>query len=246
MIICNMPCSIGSIIPVFLFIMFTGAVLIYLNFKITDIKREVDKQNKILLSFISDIKTNMVNKQGKKFPGETIGGESYLASDGALDFVHKIVEGNTKCGVPGFDGSGHILFGCGNSSKEVEILSSDDSDSGDSSEDDDTLIIEVSDVEIPVSDTVSLPILNDVIQSVGMGVGVGLAVDDGSISDIAPITLTTTMTSEVTDFGNMKVEQLRKIVLESQLAPQKEINKMKKPELLALMSRNNNNNNNNK
>ena len=228
-----MPCSIMTIIPFFLFILLSGAVLIYLNFKIIDIKREVDKQNKILLSFISDIKLNLVNKQGQKFPGATIGGEASLASDGALEFVNKIVECDLKCGVPVFAGSEQILLGCsGHSPSEFGMSSSDDSGSDDSSEDedadDDELIIEVSDVELPVSDAVVLPVLVDDIQIVD--------VDVCSIADT--VINTVTSTSDVIDFGNMKVEQLRKIALEKILAPTKEVNKMKKNELLALMTRN--------
>lgn len=229
-----MPCSIMTIIPLFLFILLSGAVLIYLNFKIIDIKREVDKQNKILLSFISDIKLNLVNKQGQKFPGATIGGGASLASDGALEFVNKIVDCGFKCGMPVLDGSDHVLLGCssGHNSAEFGTISSDDSGSDDSSEDedadDDKLIIEVSDVELPVSDAVVLPVLVDDIQIVD--------VDVCSIADT--VINAVTSTSDVIDFGNMKVEQLRKIALEKLLAPTKEVNKMKKNELLALMTRN--------
>ena len=224
-----MPCSIITIIPVFLFIMLSGAVLIYLNFKIIDIKREVDKQNKILLSFISDIKLNLVNNQGQKFPGATTGGEASLASDGALDFVNKIIECELKCNMPVFDVSGPSLVGGGHVA-ELELCSSDDSDSDDdSSEDEDNnLIIEVSDVDIPVTNTVALPVLVDDIQVV-----------DVEVSSIADEVINAvTAMNDVTDFGNMKVEQLRKIALEKALAPTKEVNKMKKNELLALMTRN--------
>ena len=239
-----MPCSIMTIIPLFLFVVLSGAVLIYLNFKIIDIKRDVEKQNKVLLSFISDIKINMVNKQGQKSTQSSNGGEvsiPSIASDGALEFVNKIVECDLKCGVPVFAGSEQILLGCnGHSPSEFGMLSSDESGSDDScSEDDndvndDDLIIEVSDVELPISDAVSLPVLVDDIQIVNVEVG--------SISDTVINQLMTTTdaieATDATDFGNMKVEQLRKIALEKLLAPTKEVNKMKKNELLALMTRN--------
>ena len=236
-----MPCSIITIIPLFLFVMVAGAALIYLNFKILGIKKEVDKQNNILLSFISDIKNNLVNKQGQKVPGATIGGEASLASEGALDFVNKIVDCDLSRGVPVFSGSDPIiLVSCGNSVDDSGLLSSDDdSESDDDSdgesesesecEDKGKLIIEVSDVELPVCDAVALPelpLLGHDIPIVDVEV---CSMHDTVVSEVA---------SNVTDFGNMKVEQLRKIALEKLLAPTKEVNKMKKNELLALMTRN--------
>ena len=239
-----MPCSIIAIIPLFLFIMLLGAVLIYLNFKIMDIKREVDKQNKILLSFISDIKSNLLNNKGLKFPGAgNGGGDESLASDGALAFVNKIVACDLACGMPVFSASGKDLL-C-NSHMDMNIalesFSSDDDSDSDDSDESISLVIEVSDVELPVPETVSLSIIG--VTDITDVSGVALA-DVADITDIdvgvitgSVIRESNTM-SEVIDYNNMKVEQLRKVVLEKLLAPNKEVNKMKKTELLALMSRN--------
>ena len=240
-----MPCSIIAIIPLFLFIMLLGAVLIYLNFKIMDIKREVDKQNKILLSFISDIKSNLLNNKGLKFPGAGNGGggDESLASDGALAFVNKIVACDLACGMPVFSASGKDLL-C-NSHMDMNIalesFSSDDDSDSDDSDESISLVIEVSDVELPVPETVSLP--NIVLTDITDVSGVALA-DVSDITDIDVGVITGSVIresnnmSEVIDYNNMKVEQLRKVVLEKLLAPNKEVNKMKKTELLALMSRN--------
>jgi len=228
-----MPCSIIAVIPLFLFIMLSGAVLIYLNFKIMDIKREVDKQNKILLSFISDIKLNLVNNQGHAFSGAVNGGDGSLASDGALAFVNKLV----GCGSPVFSAPGKDL--CSRMGMNITLESVSDDDSGSDTSDDESisLIIDVSDVELPVLESVSLPSIGlidvvDIADIADMDV-----VDDVLITDkVNPDK--TGIASDVIDYNNMKVEQLRKVVLEKLLAPTKEVNKMKKTELLALMSRN--------
>ena len=228
-----MSCSIITIIPLFLFILLSGAVLIYLNFKIIDIKREVDKQNKILLSFISDLKSNFVNKQEPKFNCAYKGGDGSLASDGALAFVNKIVECDLTCGMPTFAVSANDLVCNSHKMNDLETFNLEESSSDESSDDDDdtvNLVIEVSDVELPVSETVSLP-----------NIGVVDISDVELILDTNTNTNTNTNTDTdipSTDLGNMKVEQLRKVVLEKGLAPSKEVNKMKKHELLAVMSRN--------
>ena len=224
-----MSCSIITIIPLFLFALLAGAVLIYLNFKIIDIKREVDKQNKILLSFISDIKLNLVNNQGHASNGAVNGGDGSLASDGALAFVNKLVECDIKCGSPVFSAPGKDL--CSRMGMNITLESFSDDDSGSDTSDDESisLIIDVSDVELPVTESVSLP-------SIGLIDVVDIA-DDVLITDNVNPTQPS-IASDVIDYNNMKVEQLRKVVLEKLLAPTKEVNKMKKVELLALMSRN--------
>ena len=229
-----MPCSIITVIPLFLFIMLSGAVLIYLNFKIMDIKREVDKQNKILLSFISDIKLNLVNNQGHASNGAVNGGDGSLASDGALAFVNKLVECDIKCGSPVFSAPGKDL--CSRMGMNITLESFSDDDSGSDTSDDESisLIIDVSDVELPVTESVSLPSIGliDVVDIADVDIADDVLITD-NVNPTQP-----SIASDVIDYNNMKVEQLRKVVLEKLLAPTKEVNKMKKVELLALMSRN--------
>ena len=123
----------------------------------------------------------------------------------------------------------------------LESFSSDDDSDSDDSDESISLVIEVSDVELPVPETVSLP--NIVLTDITDVSGVALA-DVSDITDIDVGVITGSVIresnnmSEVIDYNNMKVEQLRKVVLEKLLAPNKEVNKMKKTELLALMSRN--------
>ena len=214
--------------------MLSGAVLIYLNFKIMDIKREVDKQNKILLSFISDIKLNLVNNQGHASNGAVNGGDGSLASDGALAFVNKLVECDIKCGSPVFSAPGKDL--CSHMGMNITLESFSDDDSGSDTSDDESisLIIDVSDVELPVTESVSLPSIGliDVVDIADVDIADDVLITD-NVNPTQP-----SIASDVIDYNNMKVEQLRKVVLEKLLAPTKEVNKMKKVELLALMSRN--------
>ena len=247
-----------ALVPIFVTIVFCGFIFIYFNMRLAEVKNAVEKQNKVLTAFITNVQSDIRSGgmmfgpgtacpvTGAKCPvtvtgasasagaGASVTGANHLASEEALQFVKR----NEKIVV---------------SDDEDDDDSDSESDSDDSEtddEDDDATIVPSKPVQVinlqeESSSAVSLELISD-----------NLTLDfeslpaiqvDSSFSSLSSVSVTedslkiidlnSSLDADKTEisYEQMKVDDLRKIVMDLNLAGKDEAKKLKKPELLALL-----------
>ena len=257
-----------NLIPILITIVSCGVIFMYFNMRLAEVKSAVDKQNRVLTSFITNVQNDI--KNGGTIMGMNIldsfaagaGANTYSVNNSANEKDSPLTGYNATVGVNHL-ASEEAIRSIKLNEKIVVFDDSDsesdsdsDNESNTSSDSEDEVNIEdVTSEDIKVinlQDCVSLELITDNLpldfEQVPTSVQVPTIVDDSStwqVSELldesanvlktvdlnAPIDLTKTDVN----YEQMKVDDLRKIVLDFNLASKDEVKKLKKPELLILL-----------
>jgi hypothetical protein len=242
----------SNLIPIFITFLCCGAIFIYFNLRLNEIKFAVEKQNRVLTAFITNV------QQDIRSSGENLAAPEAVAA--AKKFVLERESENEKIVV--------------SDDEEEDETDSDDSisDSDESDEDDDceeprdeTKNIKFGNLEqmvpiafevLSVNATSALPDMSssiiEIMDEPFNLVNLLSTVTDSTVTD-STVSETTVTDSTITDstitdstvsdatkpesYEQMRVDDLRKIVSDKNLASKEDVKKLKKPELLVLLKK---------
>jgi hypothetical protein len=280
-----------SLIPIFITILCCGAVFVYFNMRLAEVKSAVEKQNRVLTAFITNVQTDIQN--GGTIMGVNVmgAGTSTLGTGtmgtGATTFANASVIGaNHFASEEALQAiNGKIVVSDDDDDSESEDSSDDESNTSSDSEDDEPRAIEfinlnedslkVQDAqvqEVHVQDVVPVQEVHVQVQDVVPVQEVQVQVQDVQVQvqdvqvqvqDVVPVQvqdlvgaqdsaisvecvsldlISGNLTLEFEQdnkayilYEQMKVDDLRKVVLDLNLAGKDEAKKLKKPELLILL-----------
>jgi hypothetical protein len=231
----------SNLIPIFITFLCCGAVFIYFSSRLNEVKFAVEKQNRVLTSFITNV------QQDIRMSGTFSGGSNNLATPEAFAAAQKFE--NEKIVV----------------SDDEDDSDSDSESESDEEEEEDIKIVNMQDLQNLNLQNLNLQDLN--IQNLDLR---GLNLQDMNIQDlnlqdmnlqdlnieqITFVELTSSDTSapqtssitEITDesanlvdataYEQMRVDDLRRVASDKHLASKEEVKKLKKPELLQLLKK---------
>ena len=230
----------GNFVPILITILCCAGLFMYFNLRVAEIKVAVEKQNRVLTAFITNVQQD-IRSGGNVMPVPFGVGMNHLAAPEALIAAQKF--GNDK----------------------IVVSDDEDSDDDDSDSDSDSDNEEECNEEIvPAVSIINLqemnfekpiPISFEVLSYVGDNekasessiteiIDVSAGAVDTSVVDISVVDTSVVDTSvvdtsliEATTYEQMKVDELRKIATDKNLAPKEEVKKLKKPELLLLLKK---------
>lgn len=264
-----------NLIPILITIVSCGVIFMYFNVRLAEVKTAVDKQNRVLTSFITNVQNDIKN-------GGTIMGANILGT--GLNLGANVYSVNSGTGPSGTGPSATGSSATGPSANigvnhlasveairrvnlNEKIVVSDDDDDDDSSdsdsesntssdsEDDDIQDDKSEDIKvINLQDCVSLELITDnfpldfeqvpKLEEVQEPISVcdssiwnesELLDESANILKVVDLNTSIDLTKTDVNYEQMKVDDLRKIVLDFTLASKDEVKKLKKPELLTLL-----------
>ena len=202
-------CGISPIYFIFTFLC-CGIIFIYFNMRLAEVKQMIDKQNRVLTAFITNVQQDLAGG-GKMFDNDS--NMNGLASNSAINTVKEMM-------------SDKIIVSDSEDS-DSEDSNSEDSDSEDSESEDNGNTIEHFDESngiiniMPIGD-----INNDDI------------IDNSTIEDLTNVIHDLGDSSEtIKNFEQMKVDELRKYIIDNKNVLSEEAKKLKKNEILALLKK---------
>ena len=202
-------CGISPIYFIFTFLC-CGIIFIYFNMRLAEVKQMIDKQNRVLTAFITNVQQDLAGG-GKMFDNDS--NMNGLASNSAINTVREMM-------------SDKIIVSDSEDS-DSEDSNSEDSDSEDSESEDNGNTIEHFDESngiiniMPIGD-----INNDDI------------IDNSTIEDLTNVIHDLGDSSEtIKNFEQMKVDELRKYIIDNKNVLSEEAKKLKKNEILALLKK---------
>ena len=236
-----------SLIPIFVTIIFCGVIFVYFNTRFNEVKNAVDKQNRVLTAFISNVQNDIksggmlfgANAMGFQIP-ETQGhaNATHLASEEA---VHTVKLMDERIVVSDDDSDGDSDTDSDTDSYDDSNTSSDDDDDNDKITPE-VKIINLHDTNngLPDIEVVSLP---ETAHSPDDD-SLNLISDNLVLEHLPELTLKADDLNSASDstktevnYDQMKVDDLRKIAVDLNLAGKEEVKKFKKPELLVLLKK---------
>ena len=212
----------GNFVPILITILCCAGLFMYFNLRVAEIKVAVEKQNRVLTAFITNVQHDIRSGGGVPVPFGV--GMNHLAAPEALIAAQKF--GNDK------------------------IVVSDDEDSDDESDDDESDSDTEDECEEEATDPIVVSIIN--LQEMNFENRIPISFEDlsshdkidggnekvfeSSITEIIDVSasLVDTTTSA---YEQMKVDDLRRLVTDKNLASKEEVKKLKKPELLLLLKK---------
>lgn len=236
-------CGISPI-PILITFLCCAALFVYFNLRLAEIKHVVEKQNKVLTAFISNVQQDirgggnaMYNHCESSLPTNN---ESYLASPEAMKVVQKIEVSDDE------DDS--------DSESDSESDSDSDADEDEDADEEEQQVLNQGFKQLNLNDIVHLTEfgLNNDNSSISVLAFEVLSTSDSDRGN-EHSTATTSSISEITDetlsldapttsdtpqsYESMKVDDLRTIVTTQKLTSKEDARKLKKPELLALLKK---------
>lgn len=249
-----------SLIPIFVTIILCGAIFVYFNTHLAEVKNSVEKQNRVLTAFITNVQ-NDIKSGGMIFGANVVGsnysgvgananvnatvvvGANHLASEEAIRAVklnEKIVVSDDDCD------------DCDESDSDSESDDESNTSSDESDHDEDEQVtpevkiinlheaIELTDISeeaqaqahAPTQNKVEVVTLSDVVTLELISDNLTLELDQ--LPELNLNTLIDSTKTEV-NYEQMKVDDLRKFAMDLNLAGKDEVKKFKKPELLVLL-----------
>jgi uncharacterized protein YjbI with pentapeptide repeats len=230
----------SNLIPIFITFLCCGAVFIYFSSRLNEVKFAVEKQNRVLTSFITNV------QQDIRMSGTFSGGSNNLATPEAFAAAQKFE--NEKIVV-----------------SDDEDDSDSDSESDSDEEEEDIKTVNMQDLQNLNLQDLNIQHLNlrdlnlqdlnlqDMnLQDLNLQ---DLNLQDLNIEQITFVELTSSDTSapqtssitEITDesanlvdataYEQMRVDDLRRVASDKHLASKEEVKKLKKPELLQLLKK---------
>ena len=235
----------SNLIPIFITFLCCGAIFIYFNLRLNEIKFAVEKQNRVLTAFITNVQQDIRSSGGS---GENLAAPEAVAA--AKKFVLERESENEKIVVSDDEEDDET-------DSDDSISDSDESDDDDDCEEprDETKNIKFGNLEqmvpiafevLSVNATSALPDMSSSIIEI-MDEPLNLVnllstVSDSTIGDstVTDSTVTDSTVSDATkpeSYEQMRVDDLRKIVSDKNLASKDDVKKLKKPELLVLLKK---------
>ena len=235
----------SNLIPIFITFLCCGAIFIYFNLRLNEIKFAVEKQNRVLTAFITNVQQDIRSSGGS---GENLAAPEAVAA--AKKFVLERESENEKIVVSDDEEDDET-------DSDDSISDSDESDDDDDCEEprDETKNIKFGNLEqmvpiafevLSVNATSALPDLSSSIIEI-MDEPLNLVnllstVSDSTVSDstVSETIVTDSTVSDATkpeSYEQMRVDDLRKIVSDKNLASKDDVKKLKKPELLVLLKK---------
>ena len=235
----------SNLIPIFITFLCCGAIFIYFNLRLNEIKFAVEKQNRVLTAFITNVQQDIRSSGGN---GENLAAPEAVAA--AKKFVLERESENEKIVVSDDEEDDET-------DSDDSISDSDESDDDDDCEEprDETKNIKFGNLEqmvpiafevLSVNATSALPDMSSSIIEI-MDEPLNLVnllstVSDSTVSEtiVTDSTVTDSTVSDATkpeSYEQMRVDDLRKIVSDKNLASKDDVKKLKKPELLVLLKK---------
>jgi hypothetical protein len=233
-----MTICVANLIPIVITLLVCGFLFVFFNARLAEVKNAVEKQNRVLTAFITNVQNDIRGGGGIRVGNPAAGGDvekcaiqrpigvNHLVSEEALNAV---LRDNEKIVV-----SEDETDNDSDSDSESSDDSSDDENDNDDEQKDEGDSIKIIKLQDSSSAETEPPVLN--VESL-------LSVTD--VTDVTDVTEDTLkvvnldqvvdVAHEVVDYEHTKVDDLRKIVSDKNLATKDEVKKLKKPELLALL-----------
>lgn len=233
----------SNFVPILITLISCAGLFMYFNLRLAEIKVAVEKQNRVLTAFITNVQQD-IRSGGSMLPSR----EGPGAGAGAGDIgMNHLAAPEAVIAAKRFENDKIVV------SDDEDSDSDSDSDSGSESDDeDDGEVEEVYDVvqvkNITIGDMhelnveqmipLSFEVLPRVLDLSGSGSGSGES-DTETTFDLSITEIINGSSNPVgeTAYGEMKVDELRKIVADKSLATKDEVKKLKKPELLLLLKK---------
>ena len=264
-----------ALVPIFVTIVFCGIIFIYFNMRLAEVKNAVEKQNKVLTAFITNVQSD-IRSGGMMFGSGTTcpvtGAKCPLTGAGpSATGPSASATGPSATGPSATGATGPSAIGANHLASEEalqfvkrneKIVVSDDEDDDDSDsesdsddsetddEDDDATIVPSKPVQVinlqeESSSAVSLELISDNL-TLDFESLPAIQVDSSFSSfssasvteeSLKIIDLNSSLDVDKTEisYEQMKVDDLRKFVMDLNLAGKDEVKKLKKPELLTLL-----------
>lgn len=219
----------SNFIPILITLLCCCALFMYFNLRLNEIKTTIEKQNRVLTAFITNVQQDIRESGGGGCPMSNLG--TGLATPEALAAAKKIE-------------TDKIIV----SDDEDDCESDSDDSSGSESESDydegesenvvkNIKIVNLPDLSLGEDDLVKpIPIAFEVLSFAP----IEITVDESASANESSITEIIDEPSNLADtasFEQMKVDELRKVVSDRNLASKEEVKKLKKPELLVLLKK---------
>ena len=240
--ICRMS---GSHIPLLISIACCCAFFLYFNFRVNDVKYLVEKQNKVLTSFITNFQQDIKLDGCPHMPiGKMSSGENHIAAPEAIRSAQEYAQRQET-------------------DEKIVVSDDEDDDEDDDDSDSDSESDEESDCEsdgdaehtqtggshgqlkmvdvtdmINFSSTMVVPVSFELLTDESIESSLNVA-SDSSITELKEddLNLEELTSTSTTNYDSMKVDELRKVVSDKNLSTKEEVKKLKKPELVALLKK---------
>ena len=217
----------SNLIPIFITFLCCGAIFIYFNLRLNEIKFAVEKQNRVLTAFITNVQQDIrTGGGGGAMPVPFGMGMNHLAAPEAILAAQKF--SNDKIVVSDDEES------------DDESDDESDSDTEDECEEEATDPIVVSIInlhEMKFENPIPIPISFEILSS--HADGENEKVVESSITEIIDVSagLVDASLVDATTYEQMKVDDLRRLATDKNLASKEEVKKLKKPELVVLLKK---------
>jgi hypothetical protein len=225
-----------NVFPIFITLLFCGFLFVYFNTRLAQLKNAIEKQNRVLTSFITNIQSDIrgggngcgssgndnascdyEDEEEREIKNIVIS-ENNLASDEAVNAVRRFEREK-------------IVVSDDSESEDSDSDNDSDSDSEDSDDEkedevlDDIKVIKLQDNIEEVVVAEPLVELINIESNFSVDALLDAAAALASAADATP------------SYEQMKVDDLRKVVADKGLASKEEVKKLKKPELLVLLKK---------
>jgi hypothetical protein len=250
-------CSL-NFIPILITVIFCGFLFVYFNTRLGEVKNTLEKQNRVLTSFITSVQNDIRGGSGSMGRAECPISSDYLASPEAVQAVQKLEREKIVVSDDEDDES--------DSEEESDDSESESDSDGESEEDgeenikvikltkhsenmppmefellsNEVLMVESKAVEVvEVHSEAHNAVANAVATEAVSASANAAAHEPLNLLNLIPMddeSLHADVNS-ISAYEHMKVDDLRKIVSDKSLASREEVKKLKKPELIALLKK---------
>ena len=250
-------CSL-NFIPILITVLFCGFLFVYFNTRLGEVKNTLEKQNRVLTSFITGVQNDIRGSSGMcgmcsngicsmgMCGGITISSD-YLASEEAIRAVQKLEREKIVVSDDEDDESDSE-----DSDSESDEEDSDSEEEGECEENIKVIKLNKHSENMPPMEFellsevhLAAPVV-DLVEAVEVAVAHSVEVAPAVVVD-EPLNLLNlipmddeSLHSDVNStsaYEHMKVDDLRKVVSDKSLASKEEVKKLKKPELVALLKK---------
>lgn len=223
-----------NVFPIFITLLFCGFLFVYFNTRLAQLKNAVEKQNRVLTSFITNIQSD-IRGGGSCGSGSSSDNASCDYDDDEREIKNIVISENHLASDEAVNAVRRL--------EREKIVVSDDSESEDSDSDSDSDSEDSDDEKEEVLDDIKVIKLQDNIEEVVVAeplvelinIESNFSVD--ALLDAAAVLASTADTDATPSYEQMKVDDLRKVVADKGLASKEEVKKLKKPELLVLLKK---------
>ena len=240
----------NNFIPIIITIVCCGLLFVYCNSRLAELKNAVEKHNRVLTSFIASIQNDIRNGGAMSGGGGAANPAQKLASDEAIAAVKrfeqdKMVVSDDESDNDSDDESDSDSDGDSDSVSDTESVGGRDFDplNGEAIQINlhmglEQLVFEEvpRDLEQYENKNVAMTELGDdvlnIVEVINTADATNLSDSDSSSSSSDE-----SQTPAPVNYDAMKIEELRKIVTDRNLATKEESKKLKKPELLSLLKK---------